>query len=123
MSWRFENDRPIYTQLIEKIELRIISGKYTPGNKLPSVRELATEASVSPNTMQKALAELEQNGLLHTQRTSGRFVTEDKDMILKAKTTVALKEVREFVQKMCKLGYDSEAIISLTEKTVKGMSI
>jgi GntR family transcriptional regulator len=119
LSWQFENDRPIYTQLVEKMELKIISGKYIPGNKLPSVRDLAAEASVSPNTMQKALAELELNGLLYSQRTSGRFVTEDKDMILKTRTTIALKEVKGFVQKMQKMGFDSNEIISLTEKIAK----
>jgi GntR family transcriptional regulator len=119
LSWQFENDRPIYTQLVEKMELKIISGKYIPGNKLPSVRDLAAEASVSPNTMQKALAELELNGLLYSQRTSGRFVTEDKDMILKTRTTIALKEVKGFVQKMQKMGFDSKEIISLTEKIAK----
>ena len=74
MTWHFENDRPIYTQLLEQIRLRIISGIYAAGSRLPSVRELAGEASVNPNTMQKALSELEQSGIIYSQRTSGRFV-------------------------------------------------
>ena len=64
MTWHFENDRPIYTQLLEQIRLRIISGIYAAGSRLPSVRELAGEASVNPNTMQKALSELEQSGII-----------------------------------------------------------
>lgn len=78
MPWDLDNNRPIYLQLMEKIQQDIISGVYHAGDRLPSVRELALEASVNPNTMQKALSELERNGLVHTQRTSGRFITEDK---------------------------------------------
>jgi GntR family transcriptional regulator len=120
--WQFKADRPIYTQLVEQIELRIVSGEYSPGSRLPSVRDLAAEASVSPNTMQKALAELEQNGLLYSQRTSGRYVTEDEKMILKAKNTIALEEIKEFLQKMSKLGFSSQETISLIEKIVKEMT-
>lgn len=72
MAWSLNSDRPIYTQILEKIQTRIISGVYKPGEKLPSVRELAAEASVNPNTMQKAFAELERSGLILTQRNSGR---------------------------------------------------
>ena len=76
MAWSFENGRPIYTQLLEQIEQRIISGEYSAGEKLPSVRELAAEAAVNPNTMQRAMAKLEQRGLVVTNRTAGRTVTE-----------------------------------------------
>ena len=81
MAWNLDSDRPIYAQLLERIQLQIVSGIYAPGDKLPSVRDLAAEASVNPNTMQKAFAELERSGLIETKRTSGRFVTEDKNMI------------------------------------------
>lgn len=77
MSWQLTADRPIYLQLIEEIELRIVSGMYTVGEKLPGVRDLAAQASVNPNTMQKALTELERQGLVYSQRTAGRFITED----------------------------------------------
>ena len=80
MTWHFDNDRPIYTQLLEQILFLIVSGQYPPGSKLPSVRDLASEASVNPNTMQRALTELERSGLIYSQRTSGRFVTEDRAM-------------------------------------------
>jgi len=121
LVWQFKADRPIYTQLVEQIELRIVSGEYSPGSKLPSVRDLAAEASVNPNTMQKALAELEQNGLLYSQRTSGRYVTEDENMIRKVKDTIALEEIKDFLQKMSKLGFNSQETISLVERIIKEM--
>ena len=71
MAWQFEHDRPIYTQLLEQIRMLIISGVYPIGSRLPSVRDLAAEAAVNPNTMQKALSELERSGLIYSQRTSG----------------------------------------------------
>ena len=79
MRWEFSNDAPIYTQLIQQIKVGIVAGVFPPGERLPSVRELATEAGVNPNTMQRALAELERDGLVYSQRTAGRFVTEDKE--------------------------------------------
>ena len=85
MKWLFSNDAPIYTQLIEQIKVGIVAGAFPPGERLPSVRDLATEAGVNPNTMQRALAELERDGLVFSQRTAGRFVTEDKTMIEQAK--------------------------------------
>ena len=96
MSWNLKPDRPIYSQLLEYIQIFIISGKYKPGEKLPSVRDLAEEASVNPNTMQKALAELERVGLVYTQRTNGRFITEDENMIRMLKENVAQAQIREF---------------------------
>lgn len=85
MSWNLNSERPIYAQIIERITLDIISGIYLPGAKLPSVRDLAQDAGVNPNTMQKALSELERTGLVLSQRTSGRFITEDLTMIEKTK--------------------------------------
>ena len=75
MPWELDNDRPIYLQLMERIQQDIVSGIYKPGDRLPSVRDLAVEAAVNPNTMQKALSELERSGLVYSQRTSGRFIT------------------------------------------------
>ena len=79
MGWDFETDRPIYIQIMEKIQLLILAGVYPVGAKLPSVRDLAQQAAVNPNTMQRALAQLEEEGLVITQRTSGRFVTENEE--------------------------------------------
>lgn len=83
MAWKLDSDRPIYAQILEIIQMQIISGKYQPGDKIPSVRELAADAGVNPNTMQKALSELERSGLILTQRTSGRTVTDDMELIQK----------------------------------------
>ena len=113
MSWDLKTDRPIYTQLLELIQIRIMNGTYPLGSKLPSVRELATEASVNPNTMQKALVELEQKGFVFSQRTSGRFVTEDEQLIIKVKEKLAQEYLEEFRSKMKQIGYDEEAIRGL----------
>ena len=100
MAWTLNADRPIYTQLVEKIQRDIVSGVYKAGDKIPPVRELAAEAAVNPNTMQKALAELERMGLLYTQRTSGRFVTEDGEMINKIKNEMASEQIKIFLEKI-----------------------
>ena len=81
MPWEFREDAPIYTQLIAQIQQRIVGGLLGPGARLPSVRDLAAEAGVNPNTMQRALTELEREGIVHSQRTAGRFVTEDAERI------------------------------------------
>lgn len=119
MSWNLNSERPIYSQIIERITLDIISGLYPPGAKLPSVRELAQEAGVNPNTMQKSLSELERTGLLFSQRTSGRFVTEDLSMIEKTKTDLASLQIKEFLEKMERIGFDKNAAIALIEKMKK----
>ena len=113
MAWNLDSDRPIYAQLLERIQLQIVSGTYGPGDKLPSVRELAAEASVNPNTMQKAFAELERSGLIVTKRTSGRFVTEDKDMITQIRTQLAKEEALSFIEKMKALGFEKNDILAL----------
>jgi DNA-binding transcriptional regulator YhcF (GntR family) len=113
MPWDLKSDRPIYTQLIEQLELKICSGFYALGSKLPSVRDLAQEASVNPNTMQRALAKLEEDGLLYTNRTSGRFVTEDIKMIQKTKTKLAQEHIQEFLEKMKRLGFDRTDILNI----------
>lgn len=116
MAWNLDSDRPIYAQIVEIIEMQIVSGYYQPGDKLPSVRELAAQASVNPNTMQKAFTELERSGLILTQRTAGRTVTEDKDMIASIKLNLAKEQVETFLTQMKKLGFTREEIVSLVEK-------
>lgn len=116
MSWNLNSERPIYAQIIERITLDIISGIYLPGAKLPSVRDLAQDAGVNPNTMQKALSELERTGLVLSQRTSGRFITEDLTMIEKTKQNLASLQIREFLKKMEHLGFTKETIIQLIEQ-------
>ena len=113
MKWQFSNDAPIYSQLIEQIKVGIVSGAFPPGERLPSVRDLATEAGVNPNTMQRALAELERDGLVYSQRTTGRFVTEDKTMIETAKRSLAERHVKTFLAAMLRLGFQREEIMTL----------
>ena len=100
--------------------MQIVSGYYKPGDKLPSVRDLATQACVNPNTMQKAFSELERSGLILTQRTSGRLVTEDIDMIKQVQTSLAREQIKVFMEKMRELGFNREEIIALLETLTKG---
>lgn len=117
MAWELDSDRPIYIQLVERIQMQIVSGFYPPGGKLPSVRELAMEAAVNPNTMQKAFAELERSGLIVTQRTNGRLVTEDVDLIHRIRQGLAEEHLKVFFDKMKELGFSKEEIIALIEKS------
>ncbi len=120
MIWNFDNDRPIYTQIIEHMKFFIISGELKPGSKLASVRDLASEAGVNPNTMQRALAELERTELVYSNRTSGRFITENEDIIKMTKTEVAEKNIQLFLDNMKKIGYDKNETLSLLENYKKG---
>ena len=115
MEWHFNNDAPIYSQLVEQMTLRIVTAVYMPGQRMPSVRDLAVEAGVNPNTMQRALGELERNGLVFSQRTSGRFVTEDIKMIEDAKRTLASRQIQTFLRAMDQLGYQPGEIIALVK--------
>lgn len=120
MRWKFENDRPIYIQIVEQVKTFIISGDYLPGERLPSVRDIAAESGVNPNTVQKALAELENSELVRTNRTSGRFITEDEELIKKMKTEYAEKIISDVCKKLLKLGFNSAEISELVEKNMKG---
>jgi len=118
--WSFTPDRPIYLQLQERLKLSIVSGIYPPGDKLPAVRDLAIEAAVNPNTVQRALTELEREGLVYAHRTSGRFVTEDKDVIGKTKNTLAMELVNVFLYKMEAIGYSAKETAALIEAKTGG---
>ena len=104
LEWQIDNDRPVYSQLVEQVERAIAAGEYSPGQKLPGVRELAAQAGVNPNTMQRALQSLEQKGLVHAQRTSGRFVTEDEGLIAALREEEATALARRWVRDMRALG-------------------
>lgn len=116
MSWNLDSDRPVFIQIIEHIELEIISGKLPPGSRVASVRELAADASVNPNTMQRALAELERMGLMRTERTAGRYITDDKKLIEDLKHELAEKKTELYLKDMAQLGLDKAGIISIIEK-------
>ena len=116
MTWQFQSDLPIYSQLIAQITQRIAIGIYKVGEKLPSVRDLAADAGVNPNTMQRALTELERDGLMYSQRTAGRFVTEDEEMIKKAKSNLAQEQIAQFLLAMTNLGYSMPEIVVMLEQ-------
>ena len=121
MTWSFAPDRPIFIQVQERLKQAIVAGHYSPGDKLPAVRDLAIEAAVNPNTAQRALMELEREGLVYSQRTSGRFVTEDNDVIEKIKDALAMELVVAFLEKMAAIGYSAKETYALIErKTRKG---
>ena len=113
MTWVFENDQPIYTQLVDQIKVAIVSGELPPGTRMPAVRELALEAGVNPNTMQRALQQLEREELVYTQRSAGRFVTEDTAVITRVREALAAEKVRRFREAMLALGCGEEEMRTL----------
>lgn len=111
LVFNFDNKSPIYLQIIEQIELYIVSGKIPPGERIPSVRDLATIARVNPNTMQRALIELEQLKLITTERTNGKFVTTNEKYLSKFREKFALIKTRKFLTEMSELGFDHKSTI------------
>ncbi|MGN0553998.1 MAG: GntR family transcriptional regulator [Oscillospiraceae bacterium] len=124
MPWNFNNNTPIYLQIMDHIMLSIAVGEYKAGDKLLPVRELAAEAEVNPNTMQKALSELERDGLLYSQRTSGRYITDDAEKITALRKNLATGHMEYFLNKMGELGFSKEAALEalrdFTETDGKG---
>lgn len=118
MPWNFNSTTPIYIQIIEHIKMSVAVGDYKAGDKLLSVRELAAEAEVNPNTMQKALSELEREGLLYTQRTSGRFITEDTETIANLRKQLAAEHLDAFLKNMNRLGYTPDEAVELLGKYI-----
>ena len=110
MGWNFSQGKPIYLQIIGHIQAMILSGEYMPGDKIESVREFASLAGVNPNTMQKALQEMESMGLIITQRTSGRYITEDEKKIRELRDQVALSKTQSYISDLEKLGYKIDEI-------------
>lgn len=114
--WKFTNDRPVYLQIVDEIISRIAGGVYKPGERIPSVRELAEEARVTPNTMQRALAEVERSGYIISLRTSGKFVTDDSEAVAQLSSTRLDKLVADFAAELGKMGVPvSEAVKMLEE--------
>ncbi len=111
MNFQFDNNIPIYVQIVEQLKIYIISGKFKPGDRLPSVRELALQSKVNPNTMQKALVELEELKLIYTERTNGKFVTNDQKLINKYKKEYARELSNKYFISMEKLGFDANETI------------
>ncbi|MCI0947056.1 GntR family transcriptional regulator [Clostridioides difficile] len=120
MEWELDNNKPIYIQLVEHLKLKIISGEIKIGSKLETVRALAEDAEVNPNTMQKALTELERQGLVYSQRAKGRFVTDDKEKIKAMKEEIANVEINTLKVTLEKLGYDRDEMLKLITENLKG---
>lgn len=119
MSWKFTSDAPIYIQIMDEIKLRIARGKLKAGDKVPSVRELAVIAGVNPNTMQKALSELEREGVLYSQRTSGRFVSDISTYDTDMKRDVGKKYIKVYVDEMRLLGYDDDELVEAVKQYIE----
>ena len=117
MGWNFQNDLPIYAQLVDAIKFSIVSGQLLPGARMSTVRDLALEAGVNPNTMQRALQQLEREGLVYSQRSSGRFVTEDVSVIDRARSALAAEYVRRYRDSMASLGFSEEDMRTLLESS------
>ena len=116
----FQNERPIYLQIVEQMEMEIMSGHYQKGSKLPTVRELAMQYKVNPNTMQKAFVELEQRGLVFAKRTSGRYVSENESVIENVKQQAAKAKTQEYIRYVRQLGLEEEDILRLFKEYGKG---
>ncbi|MFA5528497.1 MAG: GntR family transcriptional regulator [Peptostreptococcales bacterium] len=119
MTNPFQSNIPIYLQLVDKFKHRIISGELKAGSKLDSVRDLAMAFEVNPNTMQRALAELERDGLVYANRTIGRFITEDRELIIKMREAVAQEIIEQFIKQMISLGFSGQEAMALFQKTLE----
>lgn len=117
MAWNFSSDRPVYLQIAERIIRSVLSGEYAAGEQLPTVRQLALEAAVNPNTIQHAFSELEHKGVIVSKGTSGRFVTEDEPTVEQCRKQMAEQLVREFVENIKHLSISTEEAISMIKLT------
>ena len=118
MAWKFNDNAPIYLQIVNALKRNIASGAYPPGSRLPSVRDLALEAGVNPNTMQRALSELERSGLVNSQRTAGRFITEDADALLELRKSMSEEIVGELISRLRGLGMSGEQILDMIREKI-----
>ena len=120
MEWKLSDDRPIWLQLSQQMARRIVTGVYPAGGRFPPVRELAAEAGVNPNTMQRALGQLEADGLLITNRTLGRSVTEEAQVLEGMRRQLAQERVEEYFADMKTLGYSRGEAAALVEEGRRG---
>lgn len=119
MAWQFSSDKPVYLQIAERITKSVLSGEYKPGEQIPAVRQLAQFIAVNPNTVQHAFAELEKDGLIISRGTSGRFVTEDTEIIAQCRNILAKDLVKEFVKNINRLSIPREQILAMIEEEEK----
>ena len=116
MSWNLNSDRPIFVQIMEHMEYDIVSGALSPGAKVPSVRELASAAAVNPKTMQRALSEMERRGLMHSERTSGRYITDDESVIASLRDSIANGRAETFITQMKRIGIGKDEVLKLVKE-------
>ncbi len=116
MSWKFSPDRPVYVQVAERLRNLIIGGQYPPGGQIPSVRQIALDAAVNPNTVQRAVAELEAEGLIVSRGTVGNFVTDDEGTISLCKQSIARALVDEFIKNAAELSISKEELIEMIKE-------
>ena len=121
MSWIFDNKKPIYLQIMERIKLQIVSHNLEPNQQLPTVREFAAEAGVNPNTIQRALSELEREGFVYSKRTTGRFVTENQELIAQSRKQLSEEELEHFISSMTHFGYEKEELPGVVADHIKGV--
>ena len=124
MAWQFESGLPIYRQLVDRIRMMIAGGEFKPGDRIPAVRELALEAGVNPNTMQKALAQLEKDGLIFSQRSAGRFVTQDGETLRALRQELGKGYISTMFENLRKLGLsDQEILKAVREHAAEGEEV
>lgn len=116
MAWKFTADRPVYLQIAERITRSVLAGEYPPGTQIPSVRQLALDAAVNPNTVQHAFTELEQEGIILPRGTTGRFVTEDRQVLEDCRKRLARQLVMTFIEDMAQLSYDLEQAVAMIKE-------
>ncbi len=116
MAWKFTSDKPVYLQIADRLTKSVLSGEYKPGEQILSVRQLALDAAVNPNTVQHAFTELENNGLIISKNTVGRFVTDDEAIIEACRNDLAKNTAREFIKTMSQLSISPEEIIKAIEE-------
>ena len=116
MDWYITDGRPVWLQLKEQLAMGILTGAYPPGSRLPSVRELAMDAGVNPNTMQRALTELERDGLAYSIGTTGRVVTQERKTIDQLREQSAKSVVERYLESMKQLGYTAAEAVKVLEE-------
>ena len=116
MEWKLDDSRPIWPQLKEQLIIAIVAGRFQMGGSFPTVRELAEDAGVNRNTMQRALSELEHDGFVITNRTAGRTVTTDEGLVARMKEQIAMQNIETFIREMEAIGYDADDIVKMIQE-------
>ena len=116
MEWKLDDSRPIWPQLKEQLIIAIVAGEYNMGGSFPTVRELAEDAGVNRNTMQRALSELEHDGFVTTNRTAGRTVTADEGLVTRMKESIAKKSIEKFIKEMAAIGYSADDVVKMIKE-------